>query len=58
MRTIEEYIREFGNFSETDRHEKIVECLERYGLHGTRELSLEQAEEYYRILTGAGKGDQ
>lgn len=40
------YIKLLGDMSKTEGHEKIVECLEYYGLSGTYQLSVEQIKEF------------
>lgn len=44
--TVSEYIRELGYGSLTDQHELIEECLERYNVHGIKDLLEWQLKEF------------
>lgn len=40
------YIQALADHSETPQHELIVECLEECGVCGTRDLTLEQLQQF------------
>lgn len=42
----EEYIKKLAKKSKSDKHELIVECLAYYNAYGTKDLTVEQLEEY------------
>lgn len=48
--TVSEYINVLASKSKTSEHELIPECLEYFGLSGTKELTLEQAAKFYELL--------
>ncbi len=48
METVTEHIHRMADLSRTEQHEVILECLEFHGITGTRELTVEMAEEFWR----------
>lgn len=48
--TVSEYIRKMAAISKTPQHEVILDCLGYYDLYGTRELTLEQAAEFWEVV--------
>ena len=48
--TVSEYLDRMAASSKTAQHEVIEECLRYFGLNGTRELTLEQAAEYWELV--------
>lgn len=45
--TVDDYVCRMAAASQTPEHEVIPECLEAFGLTGTRELTVEQAAEWW-----------
>ena len=48
--TVSEYIRKMAAISKTSQHEELLDCLGYYDLHGARELTLEQAAEFWEVV--------
>lgn len=58
MNRKDRYIKILGLLSETQQHEKITDCLEYYGAHGTRNLTEDQLREYCIIILNSMKEEK
>lgn len=54
MKTINECIKKMTELSKTPYHEVINDCLDYYGVLGVRDLTVEQANNYLKIIKGEG----
>ena len=52
--TVSDYVEKMAAASKTPQHEVILECLEWFGLYGVKDLTLEQAGEFWSIFYGRG----
>lgn len=48
--TVWDYVCQFAARSVTPQHELVEECLEHFGIFGTKELTLEQTAEWMEII--------
>lgn len=50
MMSVSDYIKKIAEHSKTPQHETIEQCLEYFGVFGTKDLTLSQAEYWWMRL--------